>query len=144
MYATFLERLGQAYKPEKIQGMRVLFPWKLSAKFTFDADGKFGAMMNVSLTNEVGKALPTFVTLLNILSFRDLWRSRLILGNSSMWMRLQQSQSRQQRELIPLGVEKSLLNRIAVHSGFLGVFATFLPSVMARNGVWFCWYKSVD
>ncbi|XP_006457811.1 hypothetical protein AGABI2DRAFT_176400 [Agaricus bisporus var. bisporus H97] len=34
MYATFLERLGQAYNPEKIQ------------------DGKFGAMMNVSLTNE--------------------------------------------------------------------------------------------
>ncbi|KAF7363964.1 D-aminoacyl-tRNA deacylase [Mycena sanguinolenta] len=34
MYATFLEALRVAYKPEKIQ------------------DGKFGAMMNVSLTNE--------------------------------------------------------------------------------------------
>ncbi|KAG5350509.1 hypothetical protein C0989_010740 [Termitomyces sp. Mn162] len=34
-YATFLENLGQAYKPERIK------------------DGKFGAMMNVSLTNEV-------------------------------------------------------------------------------------------
>ncbi|KAG6844043.1 hypothetical protein H0H93_016703 [Arthromyces matolae] len=36
LYATFLEDLGQAYKAEKIQ------------------DGKFGAMMNVSLTNECG------------------------------------------------------------------------------------------
>lgn len=34
MYSTFLAKLGQAYKPEKIQ------------------DGRFGAMMNVSLTNE--------------------------------------------------------------------------------------------
>ncbi|KZT23963.1 D-tyrosyl-tRNA deacylase [Neolentinus lepideus HHB14362 ss-1] len=34
MYATFLERISQIYKPEKIK------------------DGKFGAMMNVSLTNE--------------------------------------------------------------------------------------------
>ncbi|KAJ7578468.1 D-Tyr tRNAtyr deacylase-like domain-containing protein [Mycena floridula] len=34
MYAAFLEKLGQSYKPEKIQ------------------DGQFGAMMNVSLTNE--------------------------------------------------------------------------------------------
>ncbi|KAF8077609.1 D-Tyr tRNAtyr deacylase-like domain-containing protein [Lyophyllum atratum] len=34
LYATFLEKLGQAYKPDKIQ------------------DGRFGAMMNVSLTNE--------------------------------------------------------------------------------------------
>ncbi|KAG6908577.1 hypothetical protein DXG01_004063 [Tephrocybe rancida] len=34
LYATFLEKLGQAYKPNKIQ------------------DGRFGAMMNVSLTNE--------------------------------------------------------------------------------------------
>ncbi|KAF9449604.1 hypothetical protein P691DRAFT_727723 [Macrolepiota fuliginosa MF-IS2] len=34
MYANFLEKLGQAYKPERVQ------------------DGKFGAMMDVSLTNE--------------------------------------------------------------------------------------------
>ncbi|KAF6763810.1 D-Tyr tRNAtyr deacylase-like domain-containing protein [Ephemerocybe angulata] len=34
MYATFLQKLGQSYNPEKIQ------------------DGKFGAMMDVSLTNE--------------------------------------------------------------------------------------------
>ncbi|KAG6840964.1 hypothetical protein C0991_002946 [Blastosporella zonata] len=34
LYATFLEKLGQAYKPDKIK------------------DGRFGAMMNVSLTNE--------------------------------------------------------------------------------------------
>ncbi|KAF5386635.1 hypothetical protein D9615_001522 [Tricholomella constricta] len=34
MYTTFLEQMGQAYKPEKIQ------------------DGRFGAMMDVSLTNE--------------------------------------------------------------------------------------------
>jgi len=34
MYSTFMEKLRQSYKPEKIQ------------------DGKFGAMMNVSLTNE--------------------------------------------------------------------------------------------
>ncbi|KAF9645084.1 D-tyrosyl-tRNA deacylase [Thelephora ganbajun] len=34
MYALFLERMGKLYKPEKIK------------------DGKFGAMMNVSLTNE--------------------------------------------------------------------------------------------
>ncbi|KAG6812417.1 hypothetical protein H0H92_002993 [Tricholoma furcatifolium] len=40
LYATFLEKLGQAYKPEKIKGC--LSP----------LDGRFGAMMNVSLTNE--------------------------------------------------------------------------------------------
>ncbi|KAF8621520.1 hypothetical protein AX15_007749 [Amanita polypyramis BW_CC] len=34
MYATFLEKLGESYKPEKIK------------------DGRFGAMMDVSLTNE--------------------------------------------------------------------------------------------
>ncbi|EPQ57780.1 hypothetical protein GLOTRDRAFT_71655 [Gloeophyllum trabeum ATCC 11539] len=34
MYATFLERIGHIYKPDKIK------------------DGKFGAMMSVSLTNE--------------------------------------------------------------------------------------------
>ncbi|KAJ7824697.1 D-Tyr tRNAtyr deacylase-like domain-containing protein [Mycena leptocephala] len=34
LYLTFLEMLRQSYKPEKVQ------------------DGKFGAMMNVSLTNE--------------------------------------------------------------------------------------------
>jgi len=34
MYASFLERMRQLYKPEKIK------------------DGKFGAMMNVSLTND--------------------------------------------------------------------------------------------
>ncbi|KAG5644048.1 hypothetical protein DXG03_009200 [Asterophora parasitica] len=34
LYATFLDKIGQAYKPEKIK------------------DGKFGAMMNVTLTNE--------------------------------------------------------------------------------------------
>ncbi|KAH8106953.1 D-tyrosyl-tRNA deacylase [Cristinia sonorae] len=34
LYATFLERMGQIYSPEKIK------------------DGRFGAMMNVSLTNE--------------------------------------------------------------------------------------------
>ncbi|GLB34603.1 putative deacylase [Lyophyllum shimeji] len=34
LYATFLEELGKAYKAEKIK------------------DGRFGAMMNVSLTNE--------------------------------------------------------------------------------------------
>jgi len=34
LYAVFLEKLGQAYKPEKVQ------------------DGKFGAMMDVNLTNE--------------------------------------------------------------------------------------------
>ncbi|TFK36326.1 D-Tyr tRNAtyr deacylase-like domain-containing protein [Crucibulum laeve] len=34
LYATFLEKLRRSYKPEKIQ------------------DGRFGAMMNVSLTNE--------------------------------------------------------------------------------------------
>jgi len=34
MYATFLERMGQLYSPDKIK------------------DGRFGAMMNVSLTNE--------------------------------------------------------------------------------------------
>ncbi|RDB22310.1 D-tyrosyl-tRNA(Tyr) deacylase [Hypsizygus marmoreus] len=34
LYATFLNNLSQAYKPEKIR------------------DGRFGAMMNVSLTNE--------------------------------------------------------------------------------------------
>ncbi|KAF8907575.1 D-Tyr tRNAtyr deacylase-like domain-containing protein [Mucidula mucida] len=34
LYSTFLRMLGEAYKPDKIQ------------------DGKFGAMMNVSLTNE--------------------------------------------------------------------------------------------
>ncbi|KAF9469420.1 D-Tyr tRNAtyr deacylase-like domain-containing protein [Collybia nuda] len=34
LYSAFLDRLGQSYKAEKIQ------------------DGKFGAMMNVSLTNE--------------------------------------------------------------------------------------------
>lgn len=34
MYAAFLTRIGELYRPEKIK------------------DGKFGAMMNVSLTNE--------------------------------------------------------------------------------------------
>ncbi|TCD67056.1 D-tyrosyl-tRNA(Tyr) deacylase [Steccherinum ochraceum] len=34
LYATFLERMGQVYEPDKIK------------------DGRFGAMMNVSLTNE--------------------------------------------------------------------------------------------
>lgn len=34
LYTLFLDRLGQSYKPEKIH------------------DGKFGAMMNVTLTNE--------------------------------------------------------------------------------------------
>ncbi|KAF9642897.1 D-tyrosyl-tRNA deacylase [Thelephora ganbajun] len=39
IYALFLERMGKIYKPEKIKGQ--------------PAHGKFGAMMNVSLTNEV-------------------------------------------------------------------------------------------
>jgi D-Tyr-tRNAtyr deacylase len=53
MYSTFLENLGQAYKPEKIQGMIDIMSsceWKLNGT---KPDGRFGAMMSVSLTNEV-------------------------------------------------------------------------------------------
>ena len=55
MYSLFLERMGKLYKPEKIKGQSIHqfnnTPIFLSR---YLSDGRFGAMMNVSLTNEVG------------------------------------------------------------------------------------------
>jgi D-Tyr-tRNAtyr deacylase len=53
MYALFLERMGKLYKPEKIKGRSVHALKKRFHSFQQFTDGKFGAMMNVSLTNEV-------------------------------------------------------------------------------------------
>ena len=56
LYTSFLEKLGQSYKPEKIHGRTEssLPSFLPDAQWFFQpADGKFGAMMNVSLTNEV-------------------------------------------------------------------------------------------
>ncbi|KAF5331039.1 hypothetical protein D9619_005268 [Psilocybe cf. subviscida] len=52
LYGTFLEALGKAYKPEKIRG--ILFDHGPSRDTNLDCslDGKFGAMMSVTLTNE--------------------------------------------------------------------------------------------
>lgn len=58
MYASFLERLGALYSPERIKGMQ---SWLCSCQTVLNfitLDGRFGAMMNVSLTNEVS-SLPT-------------------------------------------------------------------------------------
>lgn len=52
MYTLFLERMGKLYKPEKIKGQFAHLN-KCSHVSKIRTDGKFGAMMNVSLTNEV-------------------------------------------------------------------------------------------
>ncbi|KAF5373535.1 hypothetical protein D9758_000914 [Tetrapyrgos nigripes] len=52
-YHNFLEQLKNTYKPEKIQGNpAVCDAFFLSAKLYMRKDGRFGAVMNVSLTNE--------------------------------------------------------------------------------------------
>jgi D-Tyr-tRNAtyr deacylase len=71
MYATFLERLGQAYKPEKIKGTGGFYSRNASTKLVSDVDGKFGAMMDVSLTNEVRAPSP-FSCCRILFSVRDL------------------------------------------------------------------------
>lgn len=63
LYATFLDRMRTLYKPEKIQGSNPsLVSYSLPAFRIVSSlfyylrlciDGVFGAMMNVSLTNEV-------------------------------------------------------------------------------------------
>lgn len=74
MYATFLERLGQAYKPEKIKGIGGLLYFRdVPTKLVPHPDGRFGAMMDVSLTNEVRNA-PSPLTCCRIL-FSDCFLS---------------------------------------------------------------------
>jgi D-tyrosyl-tRNA(Tyr) deacylase len=51
MYGDFLERMRQLYSPEKIQGRFDLSEF-LSLFSKRCIDGQFGAMMNVSLTND--------------------------------------------------------------------------------------------
>ena len=53
MYATFIEKLSQAYNPEKIQGDGYSKFFNYPYLLTSHQDGRFGAMMNVTLTNEV-------------------------------------------------------------------------------------------
>jgi D-Tyr-tRNAtyr deacylase len=64
MYASFLEKMRTAYKADKIQGLiSLLLCSTLHFKHSifFSADGRFGAMMNVSLTNEVWYYFKMFV-----------------------------------------------------------------------------------
>lgn len=57
LYTSFLEKLGQSYKPEKIHGRTKHSFLLFYAHWFFNVeDGKFGAMMNVTLTNEVRKS----------------------------------------------------------------------------------------
>ena len=56
LYATFLDALKVSYKADKIQGEPFFFYAQLdltSTLFFKKKDGRFGAMMSVSLTNEV-------------------------------------------------------------------------------------------
>jgi len=58
MYAAFLDKLRQEYVADRIKGpVEIIVHFSLSCTLwlkQFDlADGKFGAMMNVGLTNEV-------------------------------------------------------------------------------------------
>lgn len=57
MYATFLTRLGELYTPTKIKGTTTLWTSHRASPterwHTYPSDGRFGAMMSVSLVNEV-------------------------------------------------------------------------------------------
>lgn len=53
MYALFLERMGKLYEPEKIKGPPFHASEQTLRSSHHFTDGKFGAMMNISLTNEV-------------------------------------------------------------------------------------------
>ena len=53
MYGVFLRRLGELYHPERIKGQCTFAVRSRRAFHAFHLDGQFGAMMNVSLTNEV-------------------------------------------------------------------------------------------
>jgi hypothetical protein len=53
MYGLFLERMGKLHKPEKIKGQPVHSLQQTPVYLNRSTDGKFGAMMNVSLINEV-------------------------------------------------------------------------------------------
>lgn len=53
LYNAFLERLGGSYHPDRIKGMSVGAYEKTTWTGFTMLDGRFGAMMNVTLTNEV-------------------------------------------------------------------------------------------
>ena len=56
MYTLFLERMGKLYKVEKIKGKSARSRIQTNGRVSqpvIQTDGRFGAMMNVSLTNEV-------------------------------------------------------------------------------------------
>lgn len=51
-YSSFLKEIKTAYDPSKIQGAQLRLSW--IETFAYIAkDGQFGAMMQVSLTNDV-------------------------------------------------------------------------------------------
>lgn len=52
LYGVFLDKMKQLYVPERIQGNHALVA-HMQGLTMLRADGQFGAMMNVSLTNEV-------------------------------------------------------------------------------------------
>jgi D-tyrosyl-tRNA(Tyr) deacylase len=54
MYGSFLDRMRKLYRPEKIQGRFTFFYAAVCAYSGLNnQDGRFGAMMQVALTNEV-------------------------------------------------------------------------------------------
>ena len=60
MYATFLDKLKQSYRADRIQGALEFGISQCSISSLF-SDGRFGAMMDVSLTNEVSKDTSCFL-----------------------------------------------------------------------------------
>lgn len=55
MYASLLARLGSSYNADKIKGLLLTVASDTGSllMFVLRSDGKFGAMMNVGLINEV-------------------------------------------------------------------------------------------
>jgi D-aminoacyl-tRNA deacylase len=51
MYAAFLQRMRELYRPDKIKGA-VSGYYCARSRLISASDGKFGAMMSVSLTND--------------------------------------------------------------------------------------------
>jgi len=79
MYESFLTRMGQLYNPEMIKGEFLLSledRWSdlLTEVLNLILDGKFGAMMNVSLTNDVRSSTLIFKISTECLIPRALWR----------------------------------------------------------------------
>lgn len=83
MYAAFLEQLQRAYKAEKVKGQFYVFRAHLRGvnPYIYSQDGRFGAMMNVSLTNEVCSNCLIFENTSWNSATRDLSHSRLTLGS---------------------------------------------------------------